>query len=122
MNTEEVAQRLYDHIKNGNSEKAVEELYGEDIVSIEPEGTENRVVEGIEAVKKKSEMFYNQIEEIHSTSVSEPICASDYFSFSMSMDLTFKNGHRLLIDEICVYKVRDGKIVREEFFFEIPSN
>jgi hypothetical protein len=33
------------------------------------------------------------------------------------MDVTMKGRGRMNLEEICVYQVKDGKIVREEFFF-----
>jgi ketosteroid isomerase-like protein len=35
----------------------------------------------------------------------------------MGMDVTMKGGQRMKMDEVCVFKVKDGKIVSEEFFF-----
>lgn len=38
MNTKEVANKLVAYCRNGQFEEATKELYGNDIVSIEPEG------------------------------------------------------------------------------------
>jgi hypothetical protein len=35
----------------------------------------------------------------------------------MGMDETFKGMGRNKMDEIAVYEVRDGKIVKEQFFY-----
>jgi len=35
----------------------------------------------------------------------------------MGMDVTMKGAPRMNMDEICLYEVKDGKIIREEFFF-----
>lgn len=34
----------------------------------------------------------------------------------MTMDCTMKGHPRVTVPELCVYKVKDGKIVSEEFF------
>ena len=47
----------------------------------------------------------------------EPIVADDFFSCYMKMDATFKEGGRQSMEEICLYQVKDGKIVQEEFFY-----
>ncbi|MEM7382685.1 MAG: SnoaL-like domain-containing protein [Bacteroidota bacterium] len=39
----------------------------------------------------------------------------------MEMDVTFKGAPRTKMSEICLYKVENGKIVWEEFFFT-PMN
>jgi len=59
-----------------------------------------------------------QLSEVHSVSVSEPIIAADHFAISIKMDISYKNGHRAIMDEIAVYEVNDGKIVSEQFFFK----
>lgn len=35
----------------------------------------------------------------------------------MTMDITMKGMGRFTMEEICVYEVNDGKIVREDFFY-----
>jgi hypothetical protein len=37
----------------------------------------------------------------------------------MSIDATYKERGRMAMDEICVYQVRDGKIVHEQFFYSV---
>jgi limonene-1,2-epoxide hydrolase len=35
----------------------------------------------------------------------------------MGMDVTMKGPGRVQMDEIAVYEVKDGKIVKEQFFY-----
>jgi ketosteroid isomerase-like protein len=35
----------------------------------------------------------------------------------MGMEVTMKGAGRVKMDEVAVYEVRDGKIVKEQFFF-----
>ncbi len=55
---------------------------------------------------------------MHSASVSEPLVAADHFAIHMKMDISYKNGHRAVMDEIAVYEVNDGKIIFEQYFFK----
>ncbi len=48
---------------------------------------------------------------------SEPVVGGNHFSVAMGMDVTMKGGERMQMDEIAVYEVKDGKIVKEQFFF-----
>jgi len=121
MTTKEVAEKHYEFCSNNDQNGAIEALYHQDIVSIEPEGTQNRVIRGLDAVRKKSADFQAMVEEVHGGTLSEPVVSTDHFTVSMSMDVSFKEGGRMNIDEICVYEVKDGKIIREEFFFKVPS-
>ena len=46
--------------------------------------------------------------------------AGAHFSVSYKMDVTFKpKNQRFTMEEIAVYKVADGKIVYEEFFYNM---
>jgi len=36
----------------------------------------------------------------------------------MTLDATMKGRGRINLEEICVYQVRNGKIVREQFFYD----
>lgn len=117
MNTQEVANQLVALCREGKNLEAVENLYSDNIVSIEPAGAPVERTEGIEAVKAKTQNFYAMVEEIHGGTVSEPLVAGNHFSVNMEMDITFKGTGRTEMNEICVYKVNDGKIVEEQFFF-----
>jgi hypothetical protein len=37
----------------------------------------------------------------------------------MENDITFNDKGRIQIKEICVYEVQNGKIVREQFFYNL---
>lgn len=117
MTTQEVANKLVGYCRQGQFDNAIHELYGENIASIEPKGAPMEEVNGLKAVIEKSEFFNNMVEEFHGMEVSDPLVADNFFSCRMKMDATFKEGGRNVMEEICLYQVKDGKIVREEFFY-----
>ncbi|GAA3636717.1 nuclear transport factor 2 family protein [Flavivirga jejuensis] len=117
MTTQEVAEQLVNYCRQGQFAEAIQELYGQNIVSIEPDGAPVKETKGLEAVIEKGQQFNEMVEEVHSMEVSDPLVADKFFSCSMKMDVTFKGAPRISMDEVCVYTVEDGKIVREEFFF-----
>jgi hypothetical protein len=53
---------------------------------------------------------------MHSIEVSEPIVATNSFAFIITMDVTMKGQERMKMPELCVYLVKDGKIISEQFF------
>ena len=61
------------------------------------------------------------VEEMHGGSVGEPSVAGNWFTVPMSMDVTMKGQPRMQMDEMCLYQVRDGRIVREQFFYGMPG-
>jgi ketosteroid isomerase-like protein len=118
MTTQEVANRFHELAQSGQWDKIQEELYADDAVSIEPPKSQGlQSVEGKEAIRKKGEMFNEMVEEMHGGYSREPQVAGNFFSVVMGMDVTMKGAGRMKMDEIAVYEVKDGKIVKEQFFF-----
>jgi predicted ester cyclase len=52
---------------------------------------------------------------MHSLKVSDPLVATNAFACTMTMDVTMKGQGRMNMSELCVYNVKDGKIVAEQF-------
>ena len=57
------------------------------------------------------------VEEMHGGFSNQPQIAGNYFAVAMGMDVTMKGQGRMKMDEIAVYEVKDGKIVKEQFFY-----
>lgn len=122
MNTQQVADRLVELCRQGKYEQAQDELYADDAVSIEMEGSPSGAagnVKGMDAIREKGRQWAANIVEIHGGSVSDPVVAADWFSVAMGIDATYKDMGRMDMQEICVYRVRDGKIVHEQFFYDV---
>lgn len=118
MTTQEVANRLVALCREGKYGQVVSELYSEDIISVEAEGAPDRIVKGLAAIKEKGEKFEDKIEKINKSIVSDPIVAENFFSCGMYMNVQMKGMPMAIdMDEVCVYQVKEGKIVREEFFY-----
>jgi ketosteroid isomerase-like protein len=122
MKTTEIAARLVALCRQGQYATAQRELYSPDAVSREPEGGSGpREVRGRDALAKKAEEF-DRAFEVHRCEVSEPIVAGDCFACTMTVDVTErKSKARFPLSEVCVYEVRDGQIVSEQFFFRPPA-
>lgn len=118
MTTQEVADRLVQLCREGNYEQVLNELYHPDIVSVEAEGTPERVAKGIANIRAKHARFDAKVETMHKNIISTPLVAEQFFSVGMYMETTMKGAPGpSQMDELCVYTVQDGKIVREEFFY-----
>jgi|SRR5579871_41083 len=118
MTTHEIAIRLVEMCRNGKVEEAKEELFAEDIISIEPrEGLLPKEIKGMDAIRKKAELFVSHVEDFFGSTISEPVVAGDYFSIAWHSDLQMKGEARKTNSELCVYKVKDGKIISEQFFY-----
>jgi hypothetical protein len=124
MDTEAVARRLVELCRAAQYEQAQRELYAEDAVSIEPAWAPAGSLgnaKGLPAIFEKSRKFAEGLEAVHSAGCSDPVIAADWFSVAMTLDATFKGMGRSTIEEICVYRVRDGKIVHEQFFYSADA-
>jgi ketosteroid isomerase-like protein len=121
MTTQETADRLVELCAAGNFEGAMEVLYSPDIVSVEagaPPGG-SREAKGIEAVMAKGK-WWAENHEVHSVAVEGPLVAGAHFTVVFRLDVTFKPaGRRFVMEEVAVYKVADGKVVYEEFFYSM---
>ena len=120
MNTQKVANRLVELMRNGDGMTAINELYADNIVSKEMPGFPSEVTSGKEAVTQKSIQWFNNVVEFHKSEISEPQVAGNHFSCTMDFDVTFKDRGRQQMNEICVYEVNNGKIVNEQFFYAMP--
>ena len=118
MTTQEIANKLVEHCRKGSYEECYQELYSPDIVSVENDGTQ---VKGFDGIQKKGKDWNEGIEEFKDSSVGDPVVSGNYFSVPMSMTLKFKGAEQQTdFREICVYQVQDGKIVKEQFFYDEP--
>lgn len=120
MSTGNVARRLIELCRAGHFGRAVEELYAKDARSIEMDGMNDDVlgsVEGLDAIKEKGKRFEASVAEVHGITVSDPLVAGRFFTVAMGFDATYKEGGRRAMKEVCVYEVKDDKIVREQFFY-----
>jgi hypothetical protein len=121
MTTQEVADTLVKLCSEGKFNEATNALYSPDIVSMEagaPPGG-SREAKGLAAVKAKGE-WWTANHEVHSVKVEGPIVAGSHFAVVFKLDVTFKpQSKRFKMEEVALYKVADGKVVYEEFFYSM---
>ncbi|MEM1321215.1 MAG: SnoaL-like domain-containing protein [Bacteroidota bacterium] len=120
MNVKEIANDLVKHCRLGQYEEVVKKYYSPAIRSIEP-ASDPQEVQGIEAIIEKGKQWEKDF-EVHGLEISDPVVADDYFSCVMAIDSTHRpSGQRSTSSEVCVYEVKDGKIVMEQFFYKMPT-
>ena len=114
-----VAKELVDLCRAGRNGDAIEKLYSEKIVSIEPMASGDMPAEmkGLDAVRGKHHWWTENM-VVHSSAVSGPFIGDEGFAVYFNFDTTFKpTGLRSTMKEMAKYTVADGKIVKEEFFY-----
>lgn len=118
LTTEEVATKFIEMCRQDKFYEVQTELYADHCVSIEANDILlPKTVQGLQEILKKSKLFESLVEQVHGRVISDPVIGGDYFTVSWSADMTFKGRDRVTMDEICVYKVQEGKIVFEQFFY-----
>ena len=118
MNPTQIAQRLAELCRQGKWEQAQKELFSSDAVSIEPHASPafEKETRGLDAILEKGNKFASMTQELHKVEISEPIVAANAIAFKLVMDITMNERPKETWEEICVYKVKDGKIISEQFF------
>jgi len=118
MTTTEIANRLVELCSKGDFEIAQKELFADSAVSIEPYATPafEKETRGLDAIIEKGHKWNSMVEEYHEMKVSQPLVGGNSFAVTMFMSVTMKERGRMDITELCVYSVKDGKIISEQFF------
>ena len=121
MNTAEIAQKYVSLCKEGRNEECLTTLFAKDAVSVEaaaPPGGE-RTAKGLDAIKAKGK-WWMDTHTVHKAEVFGPYPNDDRFAVRFLFDVTDKpSGKRMTMDEVALFSVKDGKIVREEFFYPV---
>jgi len=120
MTVNEIANRYVALCKEGRFGACFDELFAADAVSVEafaPPG-QDPVCTGLPAIRAKSEWWGNN-HEIHKAEAFGPYPNGNRFAVRFSFDVTNKpSGKRMAMDEVGLFTVENGKISREEFFYQ----
>ena len=119
MTTMEIGKKLVELCSQGKNMEALNTLFAEDAISVEAMAMPGmqQEMKGLAAIKAKGEWWVDN-HEVHAASVSGPWPHGDRFIVGFKYDVTNKpSGNRMQMEEAALYSVRNGKIVREEFFY-----
>ncbi|MEO6346623.1 MAG: SnoaL-like domain-containing protein [Aquaticitalea sp.] len=119
MKTQEVAKKWAELCREGKNLECINDLYAENVKSREMPGSPHEVIEGKQNVWDKSKQWMDSVQEFHGSNISEPMVADNHFTSKMDFDVTFKDRGRQKMEELGVFEVKDGKIVKEQFFYSM---
>jgi hypothetical protein len=118
LTTAQVANRLVELCRQGKVLEAQQELFADDVACIEPNVPgAMQTTNGKAAAIEKGEQFAGMIEAVHGAQITDPIVVGNWFTIGWTMDVTMKGQGRSNMEEILVYKVKDGQIVSEQYFY-----
>jgi hypothetical protein len=119
MTSLEIAKKYVAMCKEDKHDEILNELFSKDAVSVEAGGPPgmDRTAKGLEAIKAKGK-WWTDNHEIHKAEVHGPYPHDDRFAVRFVYDITNKpSGQRIHMDEVGLFTIENGKIVREEFFY-----
>jgi len=116
-----IGKAVVDHVNSGaTSDKPLwDKHYHDNFVSAEADGMS---WEGKAKVQEKHD-WWNGMMTVHSCAAQGPFVTKNGFCVYYEMEMEAKDGSmpRTKTKEVGVYTVKDGKVVREEFFMEPMS-
>lgn len=115
----DVANGVADLCRSGKNLEAVDRYYADDIVSVESATSPGMPQEmrGIQTIRAKNQWWLEN-HEVHSAEVNGPFIGGDQFALEFKYDVTMKSsGQRFQLNEMALYTVKDGKIVKEHFYY-----
>ena len=120
LTCQQVADELVSYVRTQEFEKAINTLYAQDILSTEAMsyGDSPKEQKGINNILQKS-LAWVKANTVNRIEVSEPLVTEHEFAVKMLCDITNKQtGQQMVMTELCVYTVENGKITQEQFFYD----
>ena len=116
MSTQDIAQDLVGLWRQNRFEEAGETYWADDVVSVEAFGDEPDVRGKAQARAKGA--AWNQTFRIDEVTVEGPYLHGDAFIVRFQMTTTNKaSGEKASMDETALYRIKNGKIAEERFFY-----
>lgn len=115
------AQELQAMLRQGQSFEALDKYYAENVQVYEMPTGEKR--DGREAQRAAINEWFSRVKEMHNSGTKaitaneddQVSCAETWF------DCTFQDGNRVTMEEVAVQKWKEGKIVEEKFYYNLPG-
>lgn len=106
---------VYNHIAQGTAMDAFEKYYGDNVDMILEDGT---VVSGKDANRDRENEFFASVENFHGMEVTAITANEEEGTTAVEswMDVTFKGGNRIKIEQVATQKWEGDVIVKERFY------
>jgi ketosteroid isomerase-like protein len=118
MNTQEIAHDLVALCQQGKFDEAGEKVLGRRRRQRRGDGARGR--EPRQASRAGKGEWWAGAHDVHGVEVEGPYVNGDDFAVRFVMDITVKeSGQRNTMDEVAFYRLKDGKIAEERFFYSM---
>jgi ketosteroid isomerase-like protein len=105
---------LNEMIRQGKALEAFERFYADDVVMME----NDQAFVGKDVNRKREQEFFGRIKEVHAASIGATAVSGNTSFCEQSFDATFVDGSRIHMEEVAVRTWKDGKIVKERFYYK----
>ena len=116
MTNKERIQEIYQMMNEGKALEAFDKYYDENVVMIEGDGNKR---EGKATNRKYEENFFAGVKQIHDGGT--PFITNDESNnvtmVETWMDVEFKDGNRMKLEQVARQKWNEGKIIEERFYY-----
>src|ERR1700748_3582875 len=109
---QELDKQLNDEVLSGKIMDAFEKYYADDVVMRE-NSDEPRVGKGTN--RKGEEEFVASVEAFHGAKVVASAVNGDVSLSQWELDVTFKGGKRVKMEQVAVRQWKNGKVAHERF-------
>ncbi|MEJ2594833.1 MAG: nuclear transport factor 2 family protein [bacterium] len=113
-------QKMYDMLRQGQMMDAFEKFYHEEVIMEEATG---EIRKGKAANREFQLNWLASVETIHGGGTHSVTSNEEtgHTAVESWMDITFKDGNRMKMEEVAIQKWEGDKIVRERFYYNIPG-
>lgn len=105
---------LNEMVRTGKTLEAFERFYADDVVMIE----NDEVFAGKEVNRKREQEFFDSIAEVHAAGLGASAVQGNISFCEQFFDATLKDGSRMKMEEVSVRTWKDGKVVKERFYYK----
>ena len=106
-------KQLNEQILAGDILGAFDKYYADSVVMTEPNGTR----EGKAANREYEEKFVNSLEQVHGVELKTSAVDGNRSLSEWVMDVTFKDGNRVKMEQVAAREWKDGQVVFERFYY-----
>jgi ketosteroid isomerase-like protein len=118
MTTQEIANGVIELCRQGKYDDCYKTYFAPDAESIEAMPNAP-VTKGLDALLEKG-ANWAKVTEVHASEVEGPLVAGNHFALTFKLDSTNKeSGQRTKMEEVAVYHVQNGKVAKEQFFYDM---
>lgn len=113
-------KEMYEMILGGQMMDAFEKYYHEDVTMVEASG---EIREGKDTNREFEINWLSSVQEVHEGGINAITSNEETGQTAVEvwMDVTYKDGNRIKMEEVAIQKWQGDKIIHERFYYNMPG-